>query len=503
MLKSKKLYFLSVLFLFFALTTQALAASIELNYPNGLEELTAGQSYDVSWDQEGLSQVAVSLMDKDNSQIGSTAYVDVDPATTTASYSFGIPLGTNGIDYYKFQVVGTPEDQSEEVSDESDDYFSVMPGVELTLLTDLTSSTNPFVLGNSYQLEWSYTDDLTYDTYIRLYQDGSELGEIASTSAGTNIFNWDLTYTSSTLATTTSVTAGDNYQLFLYADTPSEAYPIEKMSENFSVYTNADDSGDDEGDDEDDDTGKVLVCHLTGNGKSHTISIAEPAWPAHEAHGDTLGACGSEESDDEGDSSEESDDDTLIPVQTKARVNARLTNRLKGKILLQVENHGEAWYVRPDNGRRMYMKDGETAYGMMRNLGLGISNADLAKIPVGLEKRFECGDSDGDGLCDKMEEGLGTDPYDTDSDDDGYDDATEVTSNFNPLGQGGLSIDNNLVNRIRGRIVLQVQSHGEAWYINPDDGKRYYMTDGDAAYQIMRFLSLGITNSDLEQIETE
>ena len=30
--------------------------------------------------------------------------------------------------------------------------------------------------------------------------------------------------------------------------------------------------------------------------------------------------------------------------------------------------------------------------------------------------------------------------------------------------------------------------------------KRYYMKDGDSAYQIMRFLSLGITNKDLEQI---
>jgi hypothetical protein len=30
--------------------------------------------------------------------------------------------------------------------------------------------------------------------------------------------------------------------------------------------------------------------------------------------------------------------------------------------------------------------------------------------------------------------------------------------------------------------------------------KRYYMKDGDAAYQIMRSLSLGITNTNLEKI---
>ena len=54
-----------------------------------------------------------------------------------------------------------------------------------------------------------------------------------------------------------------------------------------------------------------------------------------------------------------------------------------------------------------------------------------------------------------------------------------------------------------GQILLQVESRGEAWYINPDDGKRYYMKDGPAAYQIMRFLSLGISNTDLSQIDIE
>ncbi|MBU1202497.1 hypothetical protein KKH39_00405 [Patescibacteria group bacterium] len=190
----------------------------------------------------------------------------------------------------------------------------------------------------------------------------------------------------------------------------------------------------------------------------------------------------------------------LVPLP---EIDLELSNRLKGKILLQVENHGEAWYVRPDNGKRMYMKDGSAAYGMMRNLGLGISNVDLAKIPVGIEDRFECVDNDNDGLCNKLEEGLGTDPNNDDSDNDGYKDGVEVNGNYNPLGLGNMSNDSGLVNRLKGQIVLQVQSRGEAWYINPDDGKRYYMRDGEAAYQIMRFLSLGITNNDLNQIDTE
>ena len=209
---------------------------------------------------------------------------------------------------------------------------------------------------------------------------------------------------------------------------------------------------------------------------------------------------GGDDIDVEDEVEEDIDDSPHVPV---TYVDQSLTNRLRGKILLQVEDHGEAWYVRPDNGRRMYMRDGSAAYGMMRNLGLGISNADLQKIPVGIEKRFECLDSDGDGLCNKLEEGLGTDPNNSDSDGDGHDDGTEVSSNFDPLSTNKLFYDNSLINRLSGQILLQVESRGEAGYINPDDGKRYYMKDGPAAYQIMRFLSLGISNTDLSQIDIE
>lgn len=177
-----------------------------------------------------------------------------------------------------------------------------------------------------------------------------------------------------------------------------------------------------------------------------------------------------------------------------------LLPRLRGFILLQVEDNGEAWYINPLEDARIYMKDGAVAYSVMANLGLGITDNDLAKIPVGIEKRFVCADDDHDGLCNKLEEGLGTDINNSDSDGDGYNDGTEVLNNYNPLGSNKLFYDNSLANRLKGRIVLQVQKQGQAWYVNPTDGKRYYMTDGDAAYQIMRFLSLGITNNDLTKI---
>ncbi len=180
--------------------------------------------------------------------------------------------------------------------------------------------------------------------------------------------------------------------------------------------------------------------------------------------------------------------------------NTTLVNRLNGYILLQVQNAGQAWYVDPKTDLKYYLPDGTAAYSALRKFGLGITNADLSKIPVGIESRFQDTDTDGDGLPDKLEEGLGTNPNNPDSDGDGYSDLTEVQTGYNPLGSGKLTFDTTLANRVKGKIVLQVQSKGEAWYINPKDGKRYYMKDGGAAYQIMRFLSLGITNSDLRTI---
>lgn len=201
-------------------------------------------------------------------------------------------------------------------------------------------------------------------------------------------------------------------------------------------------------------------------------------------------------------------------------INLELQKKLKGYIILQTERRGEAWYMYPADGLRYYLRNGGVAYKVMRFLSLGITNVDLAKIPVGVDERSFISDIDGDGkfplseenlgldidrdsdgLPDKMEEGLKTDPLDSDSDGDGVSDGDEVLiKNSNPLGEGNISYDQKIIKRLKGKIVLQVESRGEAWYIHPVDGKRYYMKDGNAAYQIMRFLSLGITNNNINQL---
>jgi len=190
-----------------------------------------------------------------------------------------------------------------------------------------------------------------------------------------------------------------------------------------------------------------------------------------------------------------------IYITNKVLAVSPLSSSLQGYILLQVEDNGEAWYVIPKDGERVYMQNGAVAYQIMRYLSLGITDANLAKIPVGIEQRFNDQDTDNDGLSDRLEEGLGTSPTNADTDSDGFSDGQEISTDHDPLGSGILNYDTALTNRLKGYILLQVEKQGQAWYLNPKDGKRYYMRDGDAAYQIMRFLSLGITNQNLSQIK--
>src|SRR3990167_1963199 len=129
----------------------------------------------------------------------------------------------------------------------------------------------------------------------------------------------------------------------------------------------------------------------------------------------------------------------LLPLPVAAD---SLADDLAGKILLQVESYGRAWYVHPVEKTRYYLQNGAMAYQIMRQESLGITDTDLSKIRTAYGQ-----------------------PY-----------------------------DRKLTERLKGYILLQVEENGEAWYVNPSDGLRYYLRDGEAAYEIMRELSLGISN---------
>jgi len=186
-------------------------------------------------------------------------------------------------------------------------------------------------------------------------------------------------------------------------------------------------------------------------------------------------------------------------AKPSSNIDKNLSQKLGGKSLLQVEDSGQAWYVDSKSLKRYYLADGASAYNALKTFGLGITNSDLEKIPVGIESRALGLDSDNDGLDDKLEEALGTNPFDPDSDKDGYLDGVEVLNGYNPLGAGRSKVDAGYGRKMEGKILLQVQNRGEAWYVY--NGKRYYLADGEAAYKIMRFMSLGITNANLSKIE--
>lgn len=179
-----------------------------------------------------------------------------------------------------------------------------------------------------------------------------------------------------------------------------------------------------------------------------------------------------------------------------------LAERLKGYVLLQVEFSGEAWYVNPRDKKRYYMQDGAESFATMRSLGLGVTKSDLKKIPIGVLPIGGDSDCDNDGLSDYLERAIGTEVCNRDTDGDGYSDHDEVRHNYNPFGPGKSILDQKLAVKLSGALLLPVESNVEIWYVNPKDKKRYFLKDSVAAFNVMRYLSLGITNANLAMIES-
>lgn len=136
----------------------------------------------------------------------------------------------------------------------------------------------------------------------------------------------------------------------------------------------------------------------------------------------------------------------LIPSGASA---THFSSIASGRILLDVEQNGEAWYVYPPTLERYYLGKPQDAFDVMRELSLGITNQDLEKIPV--------------------------------------------------AGSGDVG-DPVLQNRLSGLILLQVEESGEAWYVYPPTQERYYLGRPADAFDVMRNLGLGITSENLAHI---
>ncbi len=172
---------------------------------------------------------------------------------------------------------------------------------------------------------------------------------------------------------------------------------------------------------------------------------------------------------------------------------------LTGRILLQIEEKGQAWYVHPENKTRYYLGTPTDAFNLMQKLSVGISDKDLEKIPIGISVSNYT-DSDADGIYDSLENAIGTNKQNKDTDNDGYGDKEELDNGYNPLNGGKQPIDKKFTQKNSGKIFLQVEKNGEAWYVEPMTQKRYFLGRPNDAFQIMKNFGLGITNADLQKI---
>jgi hypothetical protein len=176
-----------------------------------------------------------------------------------------------------------------------------------------------------------------------------------------------------------------------------------------------------------------------------------------------------------------------------------LYQKLKGRIILAVQRNGEAYYVNPVDARVYYLGDRSSALRLLQSKGLGISNLNLEKIKVGIVG-MRGRDSDLDGLSDKFEEAVGTSKRNFNTDNDVYSDYMEIIKGYNPVGRGSLPINQAYAARLWGRVLIQAQSNGEAWYVNPADGRRYFMGTQEDLYDIYKHLAVGISNQDFNRL---
>jgi hypothetical protein len=138
---------------------------------------------------------------------------------------------------------------------------------------------------------------------------------------------------------------------------------------------------------------------------------------------------------------EEAKDDAIGREQSLLGVvDDNLAKRLAGRIILQVEEKGEAWYISPVDYKKYYLGRPADAFQVMKDLGLGAKHDFIIAHDI-------------------------------------------------------------FPDHVLGRILIDVDDSGKAYYINSVDKKAYYLGQPVDAFQVMRDQGLGITNDNLRKID--
>ncbi|MBU4216795.1 hypothetical protein L6270_03140 [Candidatus Parcubacteria bacterium] len=171
--------------------------------------------------------------------------------------------------------------------------------------------------------------------------------------------------------------------------------------------------------------------------------------------------------------------------------NNNFYNRLKGRIIVTPQGHGEAYYVSATEKKVYYLGDNSQALRVMQGLGTGTNSATLQKVSTGYGKLTGY-DTDRDGLPDNFESLIGTNPGTFNTDGDRYSDKTEIDNNYDPTVGNGKKL--TMPANLKGRIFLQVDRDGEAWYMNPVDEKKYWVNTQDDMSNLIKKFGLGVSN---------
>jgi len=202
----------------------------------------------------------------------------------------------------------------------------------------------------------------------------------------------------------------------------------------------------------------ALVSRLSLAGNQHSC-FAEYALPLVAG---TLPGQGTGKESNPGSSTAESD---LIKKINATKTEAAKLKLLKGRFASLSD--GSYVYVNI-KGQAIVITDSNIIQVLAKQ-ALGVSKATLAKLPLALN--YGGADADADQVPDALEELIGTDPNNQDTDGDGHADGVEIENLYSPTKNTiKARLDSNLAKRLSGRILLVVPS-GSLFYVNPNTYK--------------------------------